>query len=174
MTDVHQNETHGVLAIAARVGAFQLDTSRALSLRPAVASVIAVRKGRVWITIVAPEGDRKHFDEGATRDHVLQAGERLTVPAASHVVVEAWPLDQGAATYFDWDPVPVRGAIGANVIDLSADRLSARSAAVLQARAQWRSAWRDLLVASGRLARAWWQGAPAHNAPHGATPIRPA
>jgi Protein of unknown function (DUF2917) len=88
----------------ARTGAFALQTGTAMSLRPEHAAVLRVATGRIWATVGSP-----------AVDHVLHAGESLSVAAGDVLVIESWPergadgavggervtADAGTG-YFDW------------------------------------------------------------------------
>lgn len=92
------------MADATRPGAgcWKLAPGRALSLRPWQPSEIAVVHGRVWLTMT---GFSRTDVPGAVVDHVLQAGDRLTIPAGRHVVLEAWSPAQAPdeVVAFSWD-----------------------------------------------------------------------
>lgn len=80
---------------AAHTGLWRLLPGCALQLRPRDASHFEVVTGRVWATKDAPH------DNAARRmgDHVLSAGDALTVQPGERLVVEAWG-DTPAS--FDW------------------------------------------------------------------------
>lgn len=71
---------------------------QALSLRPAGASELRVIGGDAWVTLT-----RTHPDDGVA-DHVLRAGDSLSVPAGAHLVMEPWT--SGQALRFDWTEWP--------------------------------------------------------------------
>lgn len=101
-------------------GLWQLHAHQAMSLRPAIDRELHIASGRVWVTLHAPahahaaapyqlpEGEwvwpAPQAPSTVLGDHVLQAGDRLWVPAGSHLVMEAWsPAGEAAApVYFDW------------------------------------------------------------------------
>jgi hypothetical protein len=56
-----------------------LAAGKALSLRTRRATALVVVQGRVWATV-----------DGQPVDHVLEAGDQLTLCAGQRVVVEAW------------------------------------------------------------------------------------
>lgn len=79
-----------VQAAAARrpaAGCWKLTPGRALSLHPRERSVLEIAQGRVWLTLA---GASPADLPGAVADHVLQAGDRLTIAPGQHVVMEAW------------------------------------------------------------------------------------
>jgi hypothetical protein len=80
-------------------GAWMLAARKAMSLRPREQGVLEVKHGKVWITVEGPHGGIP----GDTGDHVLAAGERITVQAHRHVVIEAW---KDRDVCFDWVPLP--------------------------------------------------------------------
>jgi hypothetical protein len=80
-----------VSCLHARAGAFVLPAAQALALRPKEPSSIRITCGTAWVTI----------DDGV--DYFLAAGQQLTAPAGSRVVMESMlPGDQ---LKFDWQPV---------------------------------------------------------------------
>ncbi len=88
------------LQASAHLGAFALRAGRALSLKPAHASLLRIVQGGAWVTLPSRPGD-----------HFLRAGDELRVPPHDAVVLEAWrtPQAQPSETlYFDWDPVPMQ------------------------------------------------------------------
>jgi Protein of unknown function (DUF2917) len=77
----------------ARAGAFTLAPAQALALQPKANSSIRVTCGSAWVTL------------GDGRDVFLQAGQSMTAPADSRVVMES--LLRGQGLTFDWQPAPV-------------------------------------------------------------------
>ncbi|WP_249661296.1 DUF2917 domain-containing protein [Variovorax sp. PCZ-1] len=75
----------------ARAGAFVLAPAQALALRPKTESSIRITCGSAWVTI----------NDGC--DYFLAAGEQLTAPAGSRVVMESMRRD--GQVKFDWQPV---------------------------------------------------------------------
>ncbi len=67
---------------------------RAISLYPAEDSCLHITSGRAWVTLNQP-----HVPAGLG-DIVLERGERLAVPAGTHLVMEPW--QSGDALRFDW------------------------------------------------------------------------
>lgn len=81
-------------------GAWKLPARQAMSLRPREHGVLNVKRGKVWVTV----GDGPHSaDPSDSGDHVLSAGERITIPARRHVVMEAW---KDRDVWIDWTPLP--------------------------------------------------------------------
>lgn len=83
----------GALPAAVRRGAWQLAYGQAISLKPAQASVLRIRQGRVWVT-------RDASAHRGSEDLVLGPGDLLRVAANERVVMEPW--DGQGATY-GWD-----------------------------------------------------------------------
>lgn len=86
---------------AAQAGCWKLAPGRALSLHPLQHSVLEIAQGRVWVTLSGPS------PTAATdwpADHVLEAGDRLTVAAGQHLVMESWsrPGAPPSGAAFDW------------------------------------------------------------------------
>lgn len=77
--------------LQARAGAFVLPAAQALALRPKTASSIRITCGSAWVTI----------NDGV--DYFLVAGEHMTAPAGSRVVMES--MQRGGLLKFDWQPV---------------------------------------------------------------------
>lgn len=105
-----------VVSPVAHAGLWSLPAHHALSLRPAIDRELHIASGRVWVTLQAshasvvphqlPEGEwvwPAPQTSAPFGDQVLQAGDRLWIPAGSHVVMEAWAL-AGAVdpVRFDW------------------------------------------------------------------------
>lgn len=91
---------------ASVAGCWSLAPRRALSLRPTGPGVLELAQGQVWLTVTGAL-------PGAPADQLLRAGDRLTVAAGVHVVMEAWDPrapDQGVA--FRWDRVPLSATAG--------------------------------------------------------------
>lgn len=101
----HEDET---------AGSWKLAGGHAVTLQDAHAAVLCITHGRVWATLDGPHTGPAN-QQG---DMVLEAGQRLTVPAGRRVVMEPWRSSgAGAASgsaaangsdavYFSWDPVP--------------------------------------------------------------------
>jgi hypothetical protein len=81
-------------------GCWQLQAHRALSLRPRWPGVLEIAQGRAWVTLTGTA-------QAVPADHVLHAGDRLSLWPGQHAVVEAWGLpgeaDCAAALAFRWD-----------------------------------------------------------------------
>lgn len=105
-----------VASPVAHAGLWSLSVGHALSLQPAIDRELHIASGRVWVTLAAPhawvapcqlpEGEWVWPNPQASApwgDHVLQVGDRLWIPAGSHVVMEAWSV-AGAVepVRFDW------------------------------------------------------------------------
>lgn len=97
-----QQSVHAALAGRRAAGCWKLATGRALSLRPHTHGVLQIAQGQVWLTLSGSLADLP----GAAVDHVLQAGEQLTIAPGQHVVMEAWnPRGNAEAVAFRWDSV---------------------------------------------------------------------
>lgn len=105
-----------VVSPVAHAGLWSLPAHHALSLRPAIDRELHIASGRVWVTLQASHASLapRQLSEGEWvwpnpqasapwGDQVLQAGDRLWIPAGSHVVMEAWSV-AGAVdpVCFDW------------------------------------------------------------------------
>jgi len=83
----------------AEAGSWKLAAGQAVSLRARSPGVLEIARGRVWLTLGGSLDDLP----GAAADHVLTAGERLTVAPGQHVVMEAWSPSGGTdAVAFRW------------------------------------------------------------------------
>ncbi len=82
-------------AVAGRpaAGCWKLTPGRALSLHPRQHSMLEIAQGRVWVTV---SGSPLAGAPSRDADQVLQAGDRLSVAAGQHLVMEAWSLPGGA------------------------------------------------------------------------------
>lgn len=90
------------LACRTAAGCWKLAHGKALSLRPRTRSVLQIAQGQVWLTLSGSLADRP----GVAADHVLRAGQQLTVAPGQHVVMEPWdPSGQAGAVAFRWDGV---------------------------------------------------------------------
>lgn len=97
-----QQSVHAALAGRRAAGCWKLATGRALSLRPHTQGVLQIAQGQVWLTLSGSLADLP----GAAADHVLRAGEQLTIAPGQHVVMEAWnPRGNAEAVAFRWDSV---------------------------------------------------------------------
>src|SRR5690606_19888733 len=79
----HQFEQAG-LARRTAAGCWKLAHGKALSLRPRTHGVLQIAQGQVWLTLRGSLADRP----GVAADHVLRAGQQLTVAPGQHVVME--------------------------------------------------------------------------------------
>lgn len=88
----------------ALVASWRLPAGRALSLRPRQAGLLQICQGQIWATLDGPHARR----EG---DLFLAAGERLTVAAGQHLVIEPHDRPGDAPAWFSWTPEePARAA----------------------------------------------------------------
>ena len=78
--------------IAQRAGTFLLTSGHAMSLKPQRASVLRISCGTAWVTV-----------QRTGQDHMLQAGEQLSVQRGDHVVIES--LHAGHVK-LDWQAAP--------------------------------------------------------------------
>ena len=108
-----QQSAHAVhAAVAGRpaAGCWKLTPGRALSLHPRQHSVLEIAQGRVWVTV---SGSLSAGAPSRDADQVLQAGDRLSVAAGQHLVMEAWSLPGGApaeGAAFCWEGAAVAAA----------------------------------------------------------------
>jgi hypothetical protein len=147
-----------VAAAAVANGAWKLGRGRAMSLRPRRSAVLTLVQGRVWATLDGPHQGGLY----GLGDHVLEAGDRLSVPAGRRLVIESW--DAPAA--FEWAPAP----------QLVAARVQ-RQATVARSLADLRQALALAMRATGRLVAAlagWPRARAADNCAHGASQVFPA
>ena len=85
-----------------------LPLGAAQSWSPRSAAVLHVTAGCAWVTLGGPYVGRAN-EPG---DIVLQAGDRLSVPARARVVVEAWAATPTAGPLsFDWCEAAERGRL---------------------------------------------------------------
>lgn len=97
-----QQSVHAATAGRRAAGCWDLATGKALSLRPETPGVLHIAQGQAWVTLCGALADMP----GAAADHVLRAGEQLTVSPGQHVVMEAWSShDHATAVAFRWDPL---------------------------------------------------------------------
>jgi hypothetical protein len=90
----------------------KLAARQALSCRPRTAGVLRMTQGRLWLTLDGPH----HGPANAWGDHVLCAGQSMTLGAGQRWVVETWPVADGMASQFEWLPAPtVCGALASRV-----------------------------------------------------------
>ena len=88
-------------SVPGHVGAWRLMPNQAMGIRTRRPGQILVVRGQAWITW---EGASTHHP-APERDHVLQAGEVLPVPAHARVVLESSLTMQ--VLDFEWRPLPV-------------------------------------------------------------------
>lgn len=93
-------------------GCWKLEAHRALSLRPREPGVLEIAQGRAWVTLT---GAAQVLPE----DHVLHAGDRLSLRPGQHAVVEAWgphgAADAAGVLAFRWDcALPVAGSVASD------------------------------------------------------------
>ncbi|MCE1194723.1 MAG: DUF2917 domain-containing protein [Acidovorax sp.] len=101
-----QQSPHAAAPLPRGAGCWKLAAGRALSLHPRERSVVEVVDGRVWLTLRGAPGAGQ---PGRAADVVLQAGDRLTLVAGQHAVLEAWsPAGASGGAAFDWllEPEP--------------------------------------------------------------------
>ena len=95
-----QQSVQASQAGCAAAGTWKLAAGQAVSLRPRTPGVLEIARGCVWLTLGGSLDDLP----GAAADHVLHAGERLTVAPGQHVVMEVWSARGGAdAAAFHWE-----------------------------------------------------------------------
>ena len=117
-------------------GYWQLAAGRALSLRPRDRSVLEIAQGRVWLT---HNGVSATDPPGAVADHVLCAGDGLTIAAGAHVAIEPWTLPgapEALAVAFRWGIAPDATPVGSSVPVPSVQRASVGWASGGRARAE--------------------------------------
>lgn len=104
--------------IAQRAGTFLLTSGHAMSLKPQQTSMLRINCGTAWVTLAR-----------TGQDHMLRAGDQLSVERGDHVVIES--LHAGHVK-LDWQAAPSGLSLAAQA------RLQAlrdlRGAAVLLAR----------------------------------------
>lgn len=137
------------LSAAALTECWKLDAGHATTLQPRQPGVFRVAQGKIWATMDGPHTGHTMV----LGDHILQAGDSLTLQVGQRMVVESWyvgaPSSQAEAAYFSWEPQ------NETVWDGRHDAASAG--------AQWRGgvvqpgrdlalALRSALAAAGRLA----------------------
>lgn len=115
-----QQSVQAAVAGRSAAGCWKLTPGRALSLHPHERSVLEIAQGRVWLTLSGTLPSHQPTDMPAdlllgVADHLLQAGDRLDIPAGQHVVMEAWSPSgvPGEEVAFHWHgvpaPVPAQG-----------------------------------------------------------------
>ncbi len=129
------------MPVSGQTGTWRLMPNQAMGMRSRRPAQILVVQGQAWIT----------WEEGCTacpgpeRDHVLSAGEVLSVPAHARVVLESATSTQ--VLDFEWRSLP------------SEAFWHAETGALSDLWASWRSAWRQvswLALAIGR--QLWLRG----------------
>ena len=145
--------TTATASAAVHPGTWQLADKRAMSLRPRRPFVLSVAQGRLWATLDGPH----RGSPAGLGDHVLEAGDSLTVAPGRRLVVETW----GGPACFGWDPAPEV-------------RTVAVRAAIAEPLADLRQALGLAVGAAGRLATAllgWRPEGRADNRRHGASEV---
>ena len=95
--EMQQSRTAGALP-----GCWQLAAGRAVTLRPREAGVLRISQGRVWATV---DGPHRGLVPNLG-DHVLGAGQHLTVRAGQRLVLESWDAAADTPAWFSWDAEP--------------------------------------------------------------------
>lgn len=152
-------DSHQLSQPAATVGihAWQLEGSRATSLRVRHASELMVSSGRVWATLDGPHGG----PVSGNGDLILMAGARLALAAGQRVVIEPLRCPDGAVacvvlqrqadSYALRDVVAVlRGAVLGALRGALAGARAARAASSAS-RAQGAMACGESMASSGAL-----------------------
>lgn len=93
-------------------GCWKLEARHALSLRPRQPGVLEIAQGRAWVTLTGAA-------QALPEDHVLHAGDRLSLRPGQHAVVEAWgphgAADAAGVLAFRWDcALPVAGSVASD------------------------------------------------------------
>lgn len=134
---------------ASLAGCWKLEARRALSLHPREPGVLEIAQGRAWVTLTGAA-------QALPADHVLHAGERLSLAPGQHAVVEAWgppgAVDAAAALAFRWDCAPPVASPAASA-PVHAEGVAAVAAGVCWDRAVVQPL-RDLRLALGQGSRA--------------------
>ena len=97
---------------ASLAGCWKLEARHALSLRPRQPGVLEIAQGRAWVTLTGAA-------QALPADHVLHAGDRLSLRPGQHAVVEAWgphgAADAAGVLAFRWDcALPVAGSVASD------------------------------------------------------------
>jgi hypothetical protein len=80
---------------------WQLDKGCAVTLRPRVAGVLRVMRGRAWATI-----DVSRYSPMADAgDHFVAPGHDLPLRAGQRVVLESWPVAGESSVSLVWEPL---------------------------------------------------------------------
>ncbi len=90
IASIHGSQSD-ISCLHSRAGAFALTANKALALRPKTPSRIIITCGSAWVTI----------NDGC--DYFLVAGQTMTAPAGSCLVMESVRRD--GQLKFDWQPV---------------------------------------------------------------------
>jgi hypothetical protein len=89
---------------AALTECWKLDAGHATTLQPRQSGVFRVTQGKVWATLDGPHPGHTMV----LGDHVLEAGDSLTLQPGQSLVVETWTLGaqarQAEAAFFSWEP----------------------------------------------------------------------
>jgi Protein of unknown function (DUF2917) len=70
---------------------FHLHHGESLSLFPLNTCCVSVTQGRLWITT-----------DQSREDFFVNAGEQMTFPSKTHIVLEAWNKDVTSDAVFAW------------------------------------------------------------------------
>lgn len=91
------------LSAAALTECWKLDAGRATTIQPRQAGVFRVAQGQVWATL----NGMQHGEPEVPGDHILKAGDTLTLQPGQRLVVESWTGGGQLAptVYFSWEPV---------------------------------------------------------------------
>ncbi len=76
----------------------RLEARQAISLRSPVPRCLHITQGRAWVTLGVPARGAGN----ALGDHMLEAGQRLRVPAGARLVMEPWQPGQDEPVHFEW------------------------------------------------------------------------
>lgn len=88
-------------------GYWRLVQGRAMSLSAGQDARLLAVSGGLWVTLNLPQVGPGN----ASGDYFLSAGETLTVPAGSHVVMESWAQAGSGDAQFDWATVPAQDRV---------------------------------------------------------------
>lgn len=114
------------------LGAWRLQPRQTLGLVPRRAAELRIVVGQVWVTV----GGQGQGIPGDSGDRFLSAGECLSVPAGTRLVMEALPpLEGWAPAQFEWRD---EAAAGARFWDSAGEALRR----VASALPEWAQSWR--------------------------------
>lgn len=74
-------------------------------LRPRAAGVVHVTQGRLWLTLDGPHVGPAN----AWGDHVLYAGQSMTLRGGASALLEGWPVEAGSVSQWEWRPMLTLG-----------------------------------------------------------------